>query len=85
MKVKVIDVGNSVFDNETEAILYVIKDTRELEDVFIFSLPVYTFSVDAKTIEELESFWNNYNLFGDPVKRKKFLNVMKKEMEEFDS
>lgn len=82
MEVKAIDIRHTVFDNETDAILYVVKDKEEPEDIFIFSLPVYTFSVAVKTVKELEDFWKGYNIFGDPVKREKLFNVMKQVIEE---
>lgn len=84
MEVKTFDLQHSVFDNETEAILYVIKDQEEIDDLYVLSLPVYTFSVCVKSVEELEDFWSGYNLFGDPVKSEKFLNAMKDAIESFD-
>lgn len=83
MRAKAIDVKWSVFDNETEAILYVIKDTEGVDDVFIFSLPIYTFSWDVKTEKDLEAL-RTFNIFGSEEKREKLIAEMRKAMAEFE-
>lgn len=81
LKTIVIDVKESVFDNETEAILYVTKDIYS--DSFIIALPAYTFSWDVREhridqdLNELLSF----NIFGDRDRREKLVGVIREGIE----
>lgn len=84
MRAKAIDIRHSVFENETEAILYVIKDTEEQEDIYVFSIPIYTFSVSVKNEKELDDFMKIENLFRNIERREKLIEIMKREMREFD-
>ena len=84
MRVKAIDLRKSVFQNETEAMLYVIKDVHEAEDTFVFSIPLYTFSVVVKNEKELDEFMKWDNLFRNIERREKLIEMMKREIREFD-
>ena len=84
MRAKAIDIRHSVFENETEAILYVIKDTEEPEDIYVFSIPIYTFSVSVKSEKELDDFMQRDNLFRNIERREKLIEIMKKEIRDFD-
>ena len=84
MRVKAIDLRKSVFQNETEAMLYVIKDVHEAEDTFVFSIPLYTFSVVVKNEKELDEFMKWDNLFRNMERREKLIEIMKREIQEFD-
>jgi hypothetical protein len=75
MKTVAIDIRESVFDNDTEAVMYVTSDWDS--DQYIFAIPVITFSWSAKDEEELERFYP-YNVFGDKEREKKLLEEMKK-------
>jgi len=44
LKTIAIDIAHTVFDNDTEAILYVTKDIYS--DSFIVSIPILTFSYE---------------------------------------
>jgi hypothetical protein len=83
---KIFDIKKQIFDNETEAeaILYVIKDKETIEDQFIFSLPIYCFSYVI--YGEKDFTWHLYNIipFGDPQRKEKFIELMKKIIKEWD-
>jgi hypothetical protein len=83
MKAIAIDIKESVFDNETEALLYVIKDVYEAENTFVFSIPVYTFSWDVKTEKDFEAL-KSFNIFGSEERRNKLIAEMKRAMSEFE-
>lgn len=74
-----MNIRESVFDNETEAMLYVFKDT-EGEGSFIFSLPIYTFSWEVESERDLEHLLN-FN-FLTKERREKLIEVMKEMIEE---
>lgn len=84
MKAKAIDIRESVFENETEAMLYVIKDVYAADTTYIFAIPLYTFSVDVKNEKELDDFMKRDNLFRNIERREKLIEVMKQTMREFD-
>ena len=77
MKAIAKDIKHSVFDDETEAILYMIKDIYEAETCYIFSLPVYTFSISVKENEDIEEAlkWERHFL-SDPDRKKRFIAEM---------
>jgi hypothetical protein len=77
MKTIAIDISKSVFNNETEAIMYVTKD----DDMYIFAVPVITFSWSAKDESELDSL--SFNIFGDKEKQQRLVNEMKKAIHAF--
>jgi len=76
MKAFAIDIKYSVFNNDTEAIMYVIKDNEVEPQEYIFSIPVITFSWSAVSEEDVK--FDFYNVFGDKDKEKRLLNEMKK-------
>lgn len=82
MKTIAIDIRESVFDNETEAIMYVTKDDEVEPSQYIFAIPSISFSWSAKNESELKSFFP-FNLFGDKEKEKRLLNEMKKAIRAF--
>lgn len=82
MKTIAIDIRESVFDNETEAIMYVTKDDEVEPSQYIFAIPCISFSWSAKDESELNSFFP-FNLFGDKEKEKRLLNEMKKAIRAF--
>jgi len=84
LEVKSFDIKHNLFDNETEAILYVTKDKEEQDDFYIFSLPIYCFSYSIYNEKDFDWHLENNIPFGDPVRRKKFIKIMKQIIEEWD-
>jgi hypothetical protein len=84
LKTIAVDIKHSVFENETEAIMYITKDIYS--DSFIIAIPVITFSWQIwedrieKDLEELLRF----NLFGDKDKRERLVNAIKEGIAEFE-
>lgn len=76
-----IDISKSVFQNDTEAILYVIKDNEIDPDEYIFAISVITFSWSANDEKELEKYFPH--VFGDKEQEQRLLNEMKKAIREF--
>jgi hypothetical protein len=68
MKTIAIDIKHSVFNNDTEAIMYVIKDDYEWEDSYIIAIPVITFSWEIKDQRDYDDLVNSH-VFGDSTKR----------------
>ncbi len=66
MKTIAIDIKHSVFDNETEAIMYVTKDIYS--DSFIVAIPVIMFSWEVAGERDLD-YLLQFNLFGDRDKK----------------
>lgn len=75
LKALAVDVRHSVFENETEAMMYVVRDIYSADTQFIFSIPVYTFSISVKEENferDLEQAFKYENLFqGDRKERLK--------------
>jgi len=77
MKAIARDVSRSVFDNDTEAILYMIKDTEGVDDCYIFSLPIYTFSIreaENDKVEELLKWQSGF--LHDKSRKEQFIAEM---------
>lgn len=78
-----IDITHTVFENDTVAIMYVTKDIYS--DSFIIAIPVITFSFDIYE----ENFERDYDWLkksvpiGDPVRKDKLVEVIKKVIAEF--
>lgn len=82
MKSIAIDISRSVFNNDTEAIMYVTEDNEVEPNVYIFAIPVISFSWSAKSEDELERFYP-YNVFGDKRREQLLLNAMKRALHLF--
>ncbi len=83
MKTISIDIKESVFDDETEAVMYVTKDDEADAETYVFAIPYITFSWTAKGVEELDSFFP-LNVFGDKDQEKALLEEMKKAIHEMN-
>lgn len=83
MKTKAINIRETVFDNETEAILYVTKDNEVEPSLYVFALPIIAFSWSAENDKELEYFFP-MDLFKDKERVHKLLEQMKAAMNDFD-
>ncbi|WP_163531454.1 hypothetical protein [Halobacillus ihumii] len=81
LKTIATDIKHSVFDNESEAIMYITKDIYS--DGFIVSIPVITFSCDIATEHDYK-WLLRFNLFGDLEKNKRLVNVIKEEIAKFE-
>lgn len=83
MKAIARDIKESVFNNETEAMLYMIKDIYEADTCYIFSVPAYTFSISIKENEDIEEAlkWERHFL-SDPDRKKRFIVEMRDMMNE---
>lgn len=83
MKTIAIDITNTVFNNDTAAMMYVTRDIYEEPVQYIFAIPVITFSWSAKNKQELETFFP-FNVFGDKEKEKRLLVEMKRAIDTFE-
>lgn len=86
LKAVAVDIKESVFDNETEAIMYAVRDIYSFDTEIIFSIPVCTFSVAIKEEfyeKDLEQVFKWENLF-QPDRKEKLKNEMKKIIENWD-
>lgn len=75
------DVTQTVFDNETVAILYITKDIYS--ECYVIALPVYTFSWSV-SFDRLEGDLKDilsYNLFGHMERREKLVEAIKEGIE----
>ncbi len=67
-----------VFDNETEATLYMIADTETVEDYYVFSLPIHSFTLVVKNENEIELFLKYEKGFlNNPAIKEKMILEMK--------
>lgn len=82
MKTIAIDIRHSVFENESEGIMYVIKDVYAEPTQYIFAIPVITFSWNVESEKDLETFFP-HSVFGDKEKEKRLLEEMRKAINEF--
>lgn len=83
LKTIAIDIRESVFENESEGILYITKDIYS--DSYIICVPVITFSWQLYE-NHLDKEYDNLlrvNTFGDMRKRERLVSVIKKGIEEF--
>lgn len=76
MKTITLNLRESVFDNEAEAKMYVIKDEEIEPTLYIFSIPILTFTWSAHDETDLQSFYP-VSVFGDQEKDERLLNEMK--------
>jgi hypothetical protein len=84
LKTVAVDIKHSVFDNETEAIMYVTKDIYS--DSFIVAIPVITFSWQIdKGQEERDYSWllRSSIGIGDPVQKERLVEAIKEAIAEF--
>jgi hypothetical protein len=84
LKTIAIDIKHSVFENQTEAILYITKDIYS--DSFIISIPVITFSSDiTKGHEKRDYEWLKKSIpLGDYVQKERLVAEIKKGIAEFN-
>lgn len=83
LKALAIDIRESVFENETDAMMYVVRDVYSADTEFIFSIPVYTFSISIKEKnyeKDIEQMFKYENLF-QPDRKKKLKSEMKRIIE----
>jgi hypothetical protein len=73
MKTIGIDIKHSVFDDETEAIMFVTKDIYS--ESFIIAIPVITFSWEVRDQRDLDDLLK-FNVFGDRDKKERLVNVI---------
>ncbi|MFD2446702.1 hypothetical protein ACFSO7_22440 [Bacillus sp. CGMCC 1.16607] len=83
LKTIVFDVKDSVFNNDTEAIMYVTKDIYA--DRYIVAIPVITFSWDInfENSEKDYEWLLRSNIFGDPVRKDKLVKAIKEAIAAF--
>lgn len=81
LKTIAIDISQSVFDRDTEAVMYITKDIYS--DSFIVSIPVITFSCDIAT-EHDYNWLLRFSLFGDLEKNKRLVNAIKEGIAEIE-
>jgi hypothetical protein len=85
LKTIAIDISEAVFENDTEAILYITKDIYS--DSFIVAVPVITFSYQIwtdraeKDYDELLN--SNAIPLGDHVQRERLVEVIKEGIANF--
>lgn len=82
LKTTWVDVTKTVFDNETEAIMYVTRDYHN--DSYIISIPVITFS--WMIYDEYKDYDNllKFNLFGILERRQRLVAEIKNAISEFE-
>jgi hypothetical protein len=83
MKTIAIDIKEKVFNNDTEAIMYVTKDNEGVDPTYVFAIPVISFSWQAENEKQLERFFP-MNIFGDKEREKRLLHEMKASIKRFD-
>lgn len=78
------DIRHSVFENKTEAIMYITNDIHS--DSFIIAIPVISFSVDIVDGQEKQDYdWiKSHAPIGDPVQKEKLIDEIKKAIIEFE-
>lgn len=76
MKTITLNLRESVFDNEAEAKMYVIKDEEIEPTLYIFSIPILTFTWSAHDETDLQSFYP-VSVFDDQQKDERLLKEMK--------
>lgn len=69
-----VDITRSVFDNDTAAMMYVIKDIYS--ESFVISIPVITFSCDICSEKDYE--WLRRSVpIGDPGRKERLVEAIK--------
>jgi len=81
LKTIAIDIKHSVFENETEAIMYITKDIHS--DSFIVAIPSITFSCDIVDERDYDHLLRS-NVFGDKDKLERLVNAIKEGIAEFE-
>lgn len=82
LKTVVFDIKHSVFDNETEALMYVTKDIHD--DCYIIAIPVVSFSWEVKTDKDLEHL-EKFGVAGVRDRREQIVKAIKQAIKEFES
>jgi uncharacterized membrane protein len=86
LKTIAVDIKHSVFENKTEAIMYITKDIYS--DSFIIAIPVITFSWDIReeSQEKDYEYLLNSNVIplGDPVQKERLVTAIKEGIEKFE-
>jgi hypothetical protein len=84
LKTMAIDIKHSVFDNETEAIMYVTKDIYS--NSFIISIPVITFSwrIWEDRIEKDYEDLLKFDLMGNKDWRQRLVEEIRKAIKKFE-
>jgi hypothetical protein len=80
LKIIDIDIAKSVFNNETEAIMYITQD--KYEGSFIVYIPVITFSWEIKDERDYDDLLTSH-VFGDCDKRERLVTAIKEGITEF--
>ncbi|OJH16002.1 hypothetical protein BLX88_25925 [Bacillus obstructivus] len=83
LKTVAFDIKNSVFDNSTEALMYVTKDIYA--ERFIVAIPVITFSWDISMEESEKDYeWLLKVNVGDMDMKERLVKAIKKAILEFE-
>lgn len=83
LNTKSYNIKDSVFDGETEAIMYITKDIYL--DAYIVAIPVITFSWGIIDERDYDYLLNSTNIFGDKDKQERLVKVIKQAVLEFES
>lgn len=81
LKTIAIDIKLSVFENETEAIMYITKDIHS--DSFIIAVPVITFSYEIRDQKDYDHLLR-FNVFGDIDKKERLVEAIREGIAEFE-
>lgn len=85
LEVKYFDLSKDIFDNETVADFYVIKDKQGIDDTYTFSLSVYTWSYTIFSDKDFEGYYLKQSLpFSHHDRKDKMVDLMKKIINEWD-
>lgn len=85
LEVKYFNLSEDIFENETVADLYVVKDKQGVEDTYTFSLSVYTWSYTIYSEKDFEGYYLKQSLpFSNQVRKDKLVELMKKIINEWD-
>lgn len=76
-----IDIKHSVFDNDTEAIMYITKDIYS--DSFIIAIPAITFSWQIED-ERDYIYLSRANIFGDKDRQELLVLAIKEGIRKFE-
>ncbi|MEK4444308.1 hypothetical protein [Niallia sp. FSL K6-0077] len=85
LEVKYFNLSEDIFENETVADLYVVKDKQGVEDTYTFSLSVYTWSYTIYSEKDFEGYYLKQSLpFSNHGRKDKLVELMKKIINEWD-
>lgn len=85
LEVKYFDLSVDIFEGDTVADLYVIKDKQGVDDTYTFSLAIYTWSYTIYSDKDFEGYWLERSLpISDHIKKNKIITLMKKIINEWD-